>query len=303
MGSQPEEVDQQHRMIKAICLLALVALVKSQELADEIMDQINKYNSRVKCWGQENIDNQILAMIKSQEKCMQMEPSWDVAATLRPSNPFASLVKPLNPFKSLVSGDLTNLQSLWRSKRSAGGLLQADQQDVIDFLMDFKHWGQTFASSIGNVSCVLMDMGVLTEAGEPNIDYYMNLDKAEGFDITKSYANDKVFLESFQNSISDCHKISESWPQASLDRNPISRAFGRNILFFRCARKVEKNLCAMGQMLEWLEKLYGKDPNYDLEAAGLPKNKYYAAAVSVAVLDDAASPEEKAVSDFFWGNF
>merc|ERR1711872_1012789 len=276
MGSQPEEVDQQHRMIKAICLLALVALVKSQELADEIMDQINKYNSRVKCWGQENIDNQILAMIKSQEKCMQMEPSWDVAATLRPSNPFASLVKPLNPFKSLVSGDLTNLQSLWRSKRSAGGLLQADQQDVIDFLM---------------------------EAGEPNIDYYMNLDKAEGFDITKSYANDKVFLETFQNSISDCHKISESWPQASLDRNPISRAFGRNILFFRCARKVEKNLCAMGQMLEWLEKLYGKDPNYDLEAAGLPKNKYYAAAVSVAVLDDAASPEEKAVSDFFWGNF
>merc|ERR1711973_417636 len=223
MGSQPEEVDQQHRMIKAICLLALVALVKSQELADEIMDQINKYNSRVKCWGQENIDNQILAMIKSQEKCMQMEPSWDMA--------------------------------------------------------------------------------VLTEAGEANIDYYMNLDKAEGFDITKSYANDKVFLESFQNSISDCHKISESWPQASLDRNPISRAFGRNILFFRCARKVEKNLCAMGQMLEWLEKLYGKDPNYDLEAAGLPKNKYCAAAVSIAVLDDAASPEEKAVSDFFWGNF
>merc|ERR1711887_369747 len=234
MGSQPEEVDQQHRMIKAICLLALVAMVKSQELADEVMDQINKYNSRVKCWGQENIDNQILAMIKSQEKCMQMEPSWDVAATLRPSNPFASLVKPLNPFKSLVSGDLTNLQSLWRSKRSA---------------------------------------------------------------------NDKVFLETFENGISDCHKISESWPQASLDRNPISRAFGRNILFFRCARKVESKLCAMGQMLEWLEKLYGKDPNYDLEAAELPKNKYYAAAVSIAVLDDAASAEEKAVSDFFWGNF
>ena len=68
---------------------------------------------------------------------------------------------------------------------------------------------------------------------------------------------------------------------------------------------MERKLCAEAQMLEWLAKLYGeKSPEELVEqisAASLPEDKYEAAAVSLAVLDNQASEEEKFVDDFMWG--
>ena len=54
-------------------------------------------------------------------------------------------------------------------------------------------------------------------------------------------------------------------------------------------------------MLQWLETIYGSDPNEDPSEYGLPEDKYDAAAVSVMVLNHAATPEEEFVGDFFWG--
>merc|ERR1712154_760436 len=142
------------------------AFVKSSdELAEEVMNKINLYNCRVKCWGQANVDKYTAAQIASTEKCMQMEPSFDVEAALRPhSNPFTTLPQQIN--------NLSDLKSLWRNKRAAksSGLLETDESDIIDFLHDFAHWGKTLASSIGNLTCVLQDLELLTEDREVNID-------------------------------------------------------------------------------------------------------------------------------------
>merc|ERR1712126_426678 len=74
------------------------------------MKQIALYNYWSACWGQNNFDNLILGMIKSTEKCMQQEPSFDVEAELMPQkNPFAPLVQQENPFKSFSTITLITL--------------------------------------------------------------------------------------------------------------------------------------------------------------------------------------------------
>merc|ERR1712134_135248 len=250
MGSQPREVDQKTpsaTMLRTVLALALVAVVKSQgDISQRMMSQIAEYNYRSACWGQQNMDNSILALIKATEKCMQMEPSFDVEAAINPqNNPFAPLIQQKNPFKSLLTDDL-----------------------------------------------------------EINMEHYTNWD-VEGFDVSASLpGKDPELKEKFINAMTDCKAISDNWPQTSLNRNPVTKAFGRNIIFFKCANKAEKALCAMGQMYHWLEKLYGKyGEDENPEDYGLPKDKYDAAAVSIMVLDASQTPEEKAVNDFFWGRF
>merc|ERR1712013_248075 len=93
----------------------------------------------------------------------------------------------------------------------------------------------------------------------------------------------------------------ENWPQAPLNRNPLSKIFGRHMLFFKCADKAERKMCAKAQMLKWLETIYGTDPSMDPSEHGLPKDKYDAAAISIMVLNNAATPEEEFVGEFFWG--
>ena len=64
---------------------------------------------------------------------------------------------------------------------------------------------------------------------------------------------------------------------------------------------MERKMCAKAQMLKWLETIYGTDPSEDPSEYGLPKDKYDAAALSIMVLNNAATPEEEFVGEFFWG--
>merc|ERR1711983_526006 len=118
------------------------------------------------------------------------------------------------------------------------------------------------ATKMGNLTCVLTEMELLTPDLKINIDGYMKL--AEGY--------------------MDCYRISENWPQAPLNKNPLKKIFGRHMIFFKCAHKNEVRNCAKAEMLEWLETVYGTDPEYDPAEHGLPKDKYDAAAVSIMVL-------------------
>merc|ERR1712177_137665 len=139
MGSQPREVDQETNsatMLRTILALALVAVVKSQgDISQRMMRQIAEYNFRSACWGQENMDNSLLA--------------------------------------------------LWRNKRAAApaeGFLKATEADLVDFLIDYQEWGENFVTSIGNMSCVSQEMGLLTDDLEINMEHYTNWDDVEGFD-------------------------------------------------------------------------------------------------------------------------
>merc|ERR1712025_763161 len=306
MGSQPREVDQEST--SAMMLKAVVALVKSQaDISNKMMRQIAQYNLQSACWGQENVDQAILALVKASEKCSQMQPSFDVESAINHQNsPLAPLIPQKNPFKSLLSDDFDSLESLWRNKRAASpyeGSLKATEEDIVDFLLDYQKWGENFITSVGNLTCVGQEMGFLNEDREVNMEHYTDFGNLEGFDVSGSLpGKDPELKQKFIDAFTDCKAIADSWPQTSLDKNPLTKVFGRSIIFFKCAKKADNALCAMAQMHHWLEKLYGKyGMNVNPKDYGLRNDKYDAAAVSIMVLDASQTPEQRAVNDFFWG--
>jgi len=298
-------------LLLSLCGLAAVSGQGHEEM-QQIKETLNLYNLRTKCWGESNTHMWQLNIMKAQEKCMQLAPAIDLISQLVPqANPFATLPSRVSaPFRKLQKlqsfQNLDQLQSLWRSKRQASsGLLNADEEDFVEFLGDFNSFKEGIASKMGNLTCVLTEMKYLTPDLKINIDEYMKpVDESygfEGFKPEESFAGqDPEFAKKLAEGAMDCYKISESWPQASLNRNPLSKVFGRNMIFFKCADKNEKKMCAKGVMLKWLEAFYGKDPEYDPTKDGLPEDKYDAALVSVKVLNNAASAEEEFVSEFFW---
>jgi len=297
-----------------LLLLSLLGVVAVQGqnhgMMKKIMNNINLYNLRTKCWGENNANNWQLAVLKAQEKCMQLAPSGSLLQQLVPqTNPFATLPGQVSaPFRKLQKYEnLDQLTSLWRSKRQASnGLLNADQGDFNEFLQDFADYKGDIASKMGNLTCVLTEMKYLTADLKINIEQYTKpIEEVEIFEEFKPEESmagkDPEFFKKLAEGYMDCYKISQNWPQAPLNRNPLTKIFGRNMIFFKCADKNERKMCAKAQMLQWLETIYGSDPSEDPSEYGLPKDKYDAAAVSVMVLNNAATPEEEFVSDFFWG--
>jgi len=290
-----------------LSLLGFLAVEAGEEEMKQIMNEINYWNLRSHCWGEENVLAYDIAVLEATDKCMQLAPAYDLVELLKPlNNPFTTLPGTVNnPFQKLTSfQNLNQLNSLWRSKRQASsGLLNADQNDFIEFLEDFGEFKEGIATKMGNLTCVLTEMKLLTPDLKINIEEYTKpVAEIEGFKPEISVAGqDPAFAKKLSEGFMDCYRISENWPQAPLNRNPLSKIFGRHMIFFKCADKTEKKMCAKAQMLKWLETFYGTDPKYDPKEHGLPEDKYDAAAVSIMVLRNAAAPEEQFVGDFFWG--
>jgi len=301
-------------MIKgALFLLGAVATLAAAAgtYETELLRGIDIYNFRSKCWGKQNVDKYALLTEKAKRECMQMEPSFDFPGHGHgPQNPF--LRPNNNPFEKLTKGgDFSDLQSLWRSKRDASeGLLDVDEDDFYEYLQqvnDHKHFKH---NAMGNLTCVLQKTGQLTEDMEINMDWYAAALRAEepetGFtwDVEGAAATDPEWREKIATAYEDCHELAESWPATSLNRRPITRMFGRQMIFFKCADRTERRVCTEAQLLENLETFYGSQTDEEtaeqIAAVGLPEDKYDAAAISIAVLHNAQSEEEKFVERFLW---
>jgi len=220
-------------------------------------------------------------------------------------------------------GDLSNLGSLWRSKRdtfdfesinrlgNGNGILNPDEDDILEFLGQFADFKGNVASRMGNLTCVLKQMKMMTPDNKINLEAYTTGLTGESsfsfgmdYNIKGSAVSDPEWRQKYSEGARDCYKLSQNWPQSSLNRNPITRLFGRHMIFFRCADRTERKLCSEAQLFKGLEKLYGSlDPEElaeRLDRLGLPDDKYDAAAITVAVMHHAASEEEKFVDRFMW---
>merc|ERR1711975_79452 len=109
---------------------------------------------------------------------------------------------------------------------------------------------------------------------------------------------DPVWWQRMTSGYTDCYSIAQTFPQEALDKNPVSKVFGRHMIFFKCAAKVEKKCCYEAQMYDWIKTLYGEDPTFNWAQFGLPNDKYELAAMTVKVMTATASDEEKFVGDF-----
>merc|ERR1712061_711444 len=125
MGSHCIVDCRRRSIVMKLLLLSLVCVAvhgQGHEEMKQIMDTLNLYNLRINCWGESNTNNYQVAIMKAQEKCMHLAPSFDLIKQLVPqSNPFNTLpAQVYAPFRKLQDfQNLDELKSLWRTKRQA----------------------------------------------------------------------------------------------------------------------------------------------------------------------------------------
>jgi len=291
-------------MLRLVLLsLACAATVSSTDKTDrKIRHNIDMYNADVACWGRENAVRFHAGLAQAIEQCANFG---------NPSN----LLKPANPWQTVQSANTLpaglnrgNVANFWsnslfnnRQKRQATeGLLETDDDDLQDFLEDFEDYKEDLGSKMGNLTCVMSKLDMLDSSLQVNLAEYTGgfFDKV---DLSKTLAgSDPVWRQMMTSGYTDCYSIAQTFPQETLDKNPVSKVFGRHMIFFKCAAKVEKKCCYEAQMYDWIKTLYGEDPTFNWAQYGLPSNKYELAALTVKVMTETASNEEEFVGDFFY---
>merc|ERR1711976_557550 len=248
----------------------------------KMMQKMNKYLLLEQCWSEDAMTEWGLKLAKACEFC------GEVQAPL-----FGG-----NGLSSFPNGPSNNQNSFGRKKRQAG-LLNPTEEDKEEFLEDFMDLKMAMGTAIGNLTCVMTQLQMLDAAGNINIDMYTGQQMKEWARKTPA-GSDPAFMKKMTNKMSDCYDISRSWPQVALDRNPLTKKYGRHMVFFECAKKVEKKLCSMFVVKKWLTKLYG---NLDKlpEMLGMEDMDVYdASAWALKTLCHGATDEMKFVDDFFW---
>lgn len=301
--------------MKGLFLLFLVGLATGQDVPRKIGEQMMRWNMQSRCWGNEAATQYALQQFQAQEYCKTLPSGVDADFSIPNGKPFLPAIRRNVPRPVPKRNDNVELvrgllKLLSRNKRQAEeidtGLLNPTEEDFMEFVENMKDWRHGLATKISNLTCALTQMGALDDQGKPNMQQY-----TEGYwetlvDETNENiaASDPEWKEMMINSYKDCNDIAQAWPEESLNRNPLTKKYGRNMIFFRCAKKSENLNCGKWQVLKGLEVWYGKATEEDrqrMTAIGLPANKYDAALVSMMVLYDAATPEEEFVNDFFWG--
>lgn len=281
-------------------LLVSLPAQGSMKLMEKMVDEVNTHRLKSECFGEDNKMKYDMAIEESIEKCMQLAPAFNVINLLPNNNVFSS-ASLSSPFKNLEFSNLDKLTSLWRSKRDTG-LVNVDEDDFVEFLDDVGEFKNNMVAKVGNLSCVLTDLKLLTPELKINIEEYTkDASEVEGFNLdTSPLAQDPEWWKRLVTGYQDCYAISESIPQSALNKNPMKKMFGRQMIFFKCADKNERMNCALGQMKHWLDSYYAADDK-DLTEFGLPEDNYEAAGLTLMVKYNGASDEEKFLSDFFWG--
>merc|ERR1711973_618259 len=259
-----EEDSSSGKMLRFLTITALVATATaSHMLAKKIHKDMLVMNSMTACWGKGN----------------------------------------MLPFKS-SNVNLGAWNKLWnsRNKRQVEGLLQPTEEDFKEFLMDFEDFKGDVASMMGNLTCVLQKMELLDSNLQINMKYYTG----EGWnkiDLAQTMAGeDPEWREMLEDSYKDCYDIARSFPQSALNRNPITKVFGRHTVFFKCAKKAEVKSCGMACANDMLSTLYGTNDQFNWSQYGLPQNKYERAAKTLMVMYGTASKEEHFVHEFMFND-
>jgi len=261
------------------------------------MRSINGFNNEVACWGRQNVVNFHVALIKATEQCSEY---GDIGSLLGSVEPFKKVQKASKLANLVRRGNLWKNFLTSRNKRQAESLLEYDEEEEIaKFMHDFAYFKKDVASSVGNLTCVLTKMGMLDSSLQVNLQLYTS-EMWENMDLSETLAGeDPVWRQRLVQGWSDCYEIARNWPEGSLENNPLSKVFGRHMIFFKCAQKTEKKMCAAAQMNDWITTLYGSNDDYYGAQLGLPLDKYKRAMMIVKVTTEQASDEEKFISDFF----
>merc|ERR1712107_968039 len=298
-----------------ILLLSMVASGMAISTREAIQMDMEKFNNDAMCWGVENMMYYRLAQYQAME---ERSKSGLASRMVRPTLPanlnnqqgslnrFLNNANSRNPLSALLSRNSigssaqNSWNSLFRNRRAAEGLLEVDEEEELErFVEDFADFKEDIGSMIGNLTCVMTKLDMLDSALQVNLKLWTT-DVWQQLDLKKTLAGeDPEWRQKMIGGYTDCYQVASNWPQQSLDRNPITKVFGRHMIFFKCAMKQEKKMCGMAQMYSWLKTLYGDSDDFNWSQFGLPQDKYDRAALTIMVQTQAASKEERFINDFF----
>merc|ERR1712179_456927 len=298
-----------HDMLTLVLSVVLASCQAGGFIKEEIFNQVDSWNSDVACWGWENMVEWELALIKATEQCSKLSHPGSLLRPT-PTNPWMTIPQPTNTRlasvgSSGVSRDQWN--NLWqdflggRTKRQVTeGLLEYDKEEEIEkFLENHAAFKDDQRSKIGNLTCVLTKMEMLDAELQVNLQAYTNF--WDDMDLSNTLAGeDPEWRQRMTEGYTDCYQLSQTWPQETLDRNPLTKVWGRHAIFFKCTKKVERHMCAAAQLYDWLNTMYGDSGSFNWTQNGFPSDKYDRAVVSVKVLQESHSDEEQYIKDFFY---
>jgi len=280
-------------MVAAIALV-LVGLVSAQgsEISEKTWEKVHRYSLLCNCYGEASMAQWDVLQHTAMKKCglktniAPVVPIQAQAVFRAPTSTYQ--ISSYNPYVSqgLYAG------GAGRRKRQT---LNPTIEDKIDFLNDLAQFTGTLQSKMSALKCVLSEMGFLDAYGAINTAKLTYQSVAADMAGTKA-GQDPDFVKSMSDNWLKCLDISNSWPQSALD-TPFKAEYGRRMIFFNCAKKVEENCCAKFMMHNHLESMYGVGAT---AKPGMPVDKYEAAALAVKVMSETATPEEQCVEDFFW---
>lgn len=317
--------------IFTLLLLALAVGFASADFEKDINKGIKKVGTHhflAGCWGDKNMLQFYLTLRESMEKCNALRPTFDIDLGFGggEANNFALINRPVTlpaplsagqtvpkvalgqspniPWKAVAAFALKQLQqggagsesSFFNRKKRA--LLSPTAEDMAEFMVDLGEYKMALKDTISNLTCVLARMRVLDSNLNINIDFLTR----DMWSMLEEPV-DEDFKAEYVKGMSACHAMAQSLPQAVLDQHPITKVFGRNLFYFKCAKKMEKKTCLFKTMYEWLEVWYGPITPAQLEEFGLPENKGEAAAITFKVLESVKSDAEKEIMKFFFGGY
>ena len=246
------------RIHQIVVLSLLCSFALGGDIIDEKMvEKINTYNLCCECFGEEFVDAFYQNLKSATKKCGGAMPHDD--------------------------DDDDEEEEDSRSKRMA-----IDSSNALTNLM--AEWN----SKMGNLTCVLKELKFLNEDGDIDMEHFTVEAITKRFNGAKA-ASDPVFVQKLSTKMNDCHAISESWPESTLQENDFKKKYGRHMTFFSCCMKSERELCMKYQMAKLIEKRTGEAPSNSYST-----DKYDAAAWNIRAMRHEATPEAQCIDEFFW---
>ena len=283
-------------MIGLMCLLP----TQGMEFSKRFVDKMHYYNLLATCWGSDNIDGMAYEQEESMiacgvynetEKTME-SPVSSLPAPLPVLN--SNLVFRTIPMYSNVQAGFYNpYVALGRRKRQTdvGHEAAEPTSDA-----DLANYQTMLEDNVEKLTCILRKLGML-DADNNIVSDLITPESLEEYSNTPA-GQDPAFLRKYAAEMSSCYNIAMAFPQTSLDRNDFMAQHGRHMIYFKCMKQCEIDMCLKFQMAQYIETT-SKEP-LDPAKYGA-KDKYDAAAIVAKVMEATASDIAKHIDAFFWG--
>ena len=188
-------------------LLLLTVATANAIMSEDMLQAINDFNFKSKCWGAKNVLVLAGGLEQAKKACMAQDTPDGIAE---------GLAAPRKP--------RTGAEDL--------------QESEVEFLQEFKDFKGDMLTKMGNLSCVLTAMKFVNPDLSINTDFYFTTEDSYGqfvFDVDGSAAKDLQWRQKMSKENKNCYELSETWPKGMLDSNPVTRMFGSQMVFFKCA--------------------------------------------------------------------